>query len=85
MRQFTAILTFEHGLHGRPAAELMRLAQQFQSEITISDQGHSASAKGLIGLMSLCAQPGDPITVTADGPDEDQAISRLEQFFQTNT
>lgn len=84
MKQFTAVITVPHGLHGRPAAQLAQAAGAFQSEITIVKDGCSAQATRLFALMSLCTKAGDTVTVTAQGPDEDEAISAMEQFFHAN-
>lgn len=84
MRQFTATITTPNGIHGRPAVELVQAARGFQSEITITKEGRSAQATRLMALMTLCVKAGDTVTVTAQGPDEEAAISAMEQFFHTN-
>jgi phosphocarrier protein HPr len=66
------------GLHGRPAAQVVRTSARFTSRISIEVVGgRSADAKSLIGLLGLTIRPGSDITIVADGPDADDAIAAL--------
>ena len=65
------------GLHGRPAAQVVRTSSRFESRISIEAAGRNADAKSLIGLLGLTIRPGSEITIVADGPDSDDAIAAL--------
>ena len=59
-------------------------AKQFNSTITLECGGKKAAAKGLMGVMGLAVKKGNEVTITAEGDDEDAAISALETFFKAN-
>ena len=67
------------GLHARAAAQLVRLAGQFKSELTIrrDDTGVAANAQSILSVLHLAAPMGTPVTLTADGPDEQQAVAAI--------
>ena len=65
------------GLHARPAARFVQAASRFTSRIAIRHDGREADAKSLIALLGLTIRPSSEITLTADGPDADEALSAL--------
>lgn len=83
MRQFEYVITDPLGLHARPAGLLAQTARACKdAEITISRGDAAAKATQLMRLMSLGLQPGDRVTVTAEGPGEAAAIAAMEAFFR---
>ena len=64
------------GLHARPAGLVVKEAQRYRSEITLTNEKNSksASAKGLFALLGLEITQGDAVTLRADGPDEQAAL-----------
>ena len=65
------------GLHARPAAQLVKLASQYQSEVTISRDGMPINAKSIMGVMMLAAEQGCTINIAATGDDAEAAIEAL--------
>lgn len=84
MRAFNYIVTDPIGLHARPAGLLVKEVKKYDSLVTISKEGTSTDAKKLMMLMALGVKCGDEITVEVTGPDEDVAVSELEEFFKAN-
>lgn len=84
MKSITYTITDELGIHARPAGLLVKLAGGFQSKIIIAKDGKEADAKRIMSLMSLGAAKGAEITVTVDGPDEDEAAKAVEDFLKAN-
>ncbi len=84
MKRFMYTIKSPVGLHARHAGLLVREASRFQSEVIVSSGDRSASGKGVLSLMRLGVKQGDVITVTVDGPDEDEAAMRLKAFLWTN-
>ena len=84
MKQFTHDIQDPLGLHARPAAALVKACAAYQSAITISIPSGSADGKRLIAVMRLGAKPGIPLTVSCDGPDEEQAAAGLQAFLAEN-
>lgn len=66
-----------NGLHARPAAELVKVASRFQSEITMVRDDLEVNGKSIMGVMMLAAECGAELLVRADGPDADQAVSAI--------
>ena len=57
MYEKSVVITAENGLHTRPAAQFVKEAKEFQSEITVVSGGKSASAKSLFKLQTLGLEP----------------------------
>lgn len=69
----------ETGIHARPATMLVQTASKYESEITLEYDGKSVNLKSIMGVMSLGAGQGAEVTITADGPDESEAITAIEE------
>ncbi|MFN7458872.1 MAG: HPr family phosphocarrier protein [Gemmatimonas sp.] len=67
----------KHGLHARPAAEMVKAASKFKCDITISRDDIEVNGKSLILVMMLAAEYGATITLKATGPDADDALDAL--------
>ncbi|MBK4775496.1 HPr family phosphocarrier protein [Candidatus Pantoea edessiphila] len=70
-----------NGLHTRPAAQFVKQAKNFQSDITIISQGKSANAKSLFKLQTLGLSFGSVIILKAEGIDEQIAVEHLTNFI----
>ncbi|ASV32982.1 HPr family phosphocarrier protein [Candidatus Hamiltonella defensa] len=71
------VITAPHGLHTRPAAEFVKAAKKFSSEITITSKAKSASAKSLFKLQTLVLDQKTTITISAEGKDAQEAVEHL--------
>jgi phosphocarrier protein len=69
------------GLHTRPAAALVKLAAQFQSEFFIYKDGFEINGKSIIGVMTLAAEQGSTLQLKFDGSDEAQAAQAIVGLF----
>lgn len=67
----------KHGLHARPAAEMVKAASRYKSDITISREDLEVNGKSIMGVMMLAAECGATITLRATGPDAEDAIDAL--------
>jgi phosphotransferase system HPr (HPr) family protein len=65
------------GLHARPAAEFVRRAHAFRSEIWITTQAGRFSALSLLDVMRANLDCGAVATLEASGPDAEEAVERL--------
>ena len=74
-REVTIVNTL--GLHARAAARFVHLASSFTSQIRVSRGGRTMDGKSILGLLLLSAAKGAVIEISADGPDEQQAIEAL--------
>ena len=67
----------KNGLHARPAAEIVKRAAKYKSEITVCRDDLEVNGKSIMGVMMLAAEHGSSITLRAEGPDADQALDAL--------
>ena len=67
----------ERGLHARAAAKFTALAEQFESEITVSNGRESVNGRSIMGLLLLGAAKGTKVTVCAEGKDASPAMSAI--------
>jgi phosphotransferase system HPr (HPr) family protein len=65
------------GLHARPAARFVQIANRFTSRITIRQAEREADAKSLIALLGLTVRPGSVISIDAEGSDAIEAMAAL--------
>ena len=68
----------KHGLHARPAAEMVKAASRFQSDVTITRDDMEVNGKSIMGVMMLAAEFGATITLRASGPDAADAVDALQ-------
>lgn len=71
------------GLHARPAAEVVKTAARFQSEITLCRDDLEVNGKSIMGVMMLAAEHGSTITLRAQGPDEEEAVEALTSLIKS--
>lgn len=67
----------KRGLHARAAAKFVKLAGQFQAEVTVTKDGTSVSGRSIMGLMMLAASPGSDLELSAVGPDAWAALDAI--------
>ncbi len=71
------------GIHARPAAQFVRVAGRFQSDVTVEKDDESVDGKSIMGLMMLAVGCGAVIKVTADGPDEEETLQALQELVES--
>lgn len=84
MKEFQYTIKDEAGIHARPAGQLVKLAQQFESSITVEKDGKAVDCKRLFALMGLAAKQGESVLVRAEGPDELTAFQEIKTFVSEN-
>ena len=65
------------GLHARAAAKFVHTAGRFAARIRVGKAGRERDGKSIMGLLLLAAGRGSSITISADGPDEAEALDAL--------
>jgi phosphocarrier protein HPr len=65
------------GLHARAAARFVHTASSFSARIRVARGGRDMDGKSIMGLLLLAAARGSVITISAAGPDEEQALAAL--------
>ena len=77
MHEQSTVIQNRLGLHARPAAELVKVAARFTSDITLGKDGMWVNAKSIMGVMTLAAECGSTVTVRANGDDGAEAIAAI--------
>ncbi len=72
----------KYGLHARPVTLIVKLALTFTSRISFERGGTASDAKSVMGLLLLAAEQGAELTLTAEGPDAEEAVEALERLFK---
>ena len=67
----------ERGMHARASAKFVKLAAEFDAEISVSRDGQTVDARSIMGLMMLAAGPGSSVELKAEGPDAEAALQAL--------
>jgi len=75
----------EQGLHARPAALFVQIANKYESEIKVRKGKDEVNGKSIMGLMTLAAEKGSLIKLIVDGPDAKDAIQELESIITGKT
>ena len=71
------------GLHARPASAFVKIANKFESEVTVKKDGETVNGKSIMGLMTLAANEGSWLEIEVSGPDAEKAMKELERFLLT--
>ena len=77
MAELSVQIVNKNGLHARPAAEIVKAAARFQSEITLRRDDLEVNGKSIMGVMMLAAEYGATLQLQATGPDAEDALSAI--------
>ena len=72
------------GLEARPTALLVQVASQYESKIYVESESKRVNAKSIMGMMTLGLAAGEELVISAEGNDEQQAISDIEKYLRSN-
>lgn len=85
MAMVTKKLTVKNksGLHARPAALFVQIANKFDSRITVKrdDDNEEVNGKSIMGILMLGAEKGSVIVIAAEGDDAENAMTELEKII----
>ena len=81
MPERTVTIVNQVGLHARPAAQIVKLAAGFKSDITLARDELEVNAKSIMGVMMLAAERGAQLLLRAEGPDADAALDALARLI----
>ncbi len=79
------IIKNKSGLHARPAAIFVQIANKFDSEIIVKKGSQEVNGKSIMGILMLAARQGQTLVIKAKGPDADFAILELEKILTNGT
>ena len=70
------------GIHARPAASSVKVANPFDSELYLEKDYMRINGKSIMGIITLGATHQSTIIMTCEGPDEQQMAHAVEQLFE---
>ena len=72
------------GIHARPAAMFVRIANTFSGEVWVEKDGEQVNGKSIMGLMMLAAGKGSKLVVRAEGPaaEAERMLGELVDLFE---
>ncbi|HAZ09672.1 MAG: hypothetical protein A2047_03425 [Omnitrophica bacterium GWA2_41_15] len=71
----------EQGLHARPAAIFVQIANKYESDIAVKKGRQEVNGKSIMGLLTLAAEKGAKLHIKVNGPDAKEAIEELEKII----
>lgn len=72
----------EMGIHAKAASEIIKASTQFKSNIFLEYEGRLINAKSIVGLLAAAIPEGSVVKVSANGPDEMDAVKRLVTIIE---
>jgi phosphocarrier protein len=75
------IVKNKQGLHARPAALFVQIANKYDARITLRRGSEEVNGKSIMGILMLGAKKGSTIIVEADGHDAHLALVELEKVI----
>ncbi len=75
------VIANKTGLHARPAALFVQMANKYESDITIIKEDQEVNGKSIMGILMLAAEKGATITIIADGDDAEMAAEELAEIL----
>ena len=75
------VINNEQGLHARPAALFVQVANKFDSRITVKRDAEEVNGKSIMGILMLGAEKGSIIVTEAEGSDANLAVMELEKVI----
>jgi len=72
------------GLHARPAALFVQMANKFECEIIVIKDAQEVDGKSIMGILMLAAGQGSRIQIRAKGLDAKEALEELQQLLMSD-
>ncbi|MCR5237883.1 MAG: HPr family phosphocarrier protein [Lachnospiraceae bacterium] len=81
MKNCEVVVNIKEDRDARPIAFLVQTASQFESKIYIDCEEKHVNAKSIMGMMTLTLTNGTRAVISADGEDENEALTKIEEFL----
>ena len=75
------VVKMQQDFEARPIANLVQVANRYESKIYLEHGDSRVNAKSIMGMMSLALLNGEEILVDAEGADEAEAVAAIEEFL----
>ena len=74
----SVVVKMQQDFEARPIANLVQVANRYESKIYLEHGDSRVNAKSIMGMMSLALLNGEEILVDAEGADEAEAVAAIE-------
>jgi phosphocarrier protein HPr len=71
------------GLHARAAAQLVKVANRYKTEVSIECEGQTVNGKSIMGVLMLAAGKGMTVKIRCVGEEAEPCLGELEQLIVT--
>ena len=72
----------QRGLHARAAAKFVKIASNYDIQVTVSKDGQTVSGVSIMGLLTLAAMPGDKIELETTGAQAIEGLKALSKLIE---
>jgi phosphocarrier protein len=73
----------KRGLHARASAKFVQMVERFNAEVWVTRNGETVGGTSIMGLMMLAAGIGTSVTISAVGPQAQEAVDALTELMAT--
>ena len=80
----SVVVKMQQDFEARPIANLVQVANRYESKIYLEHGDSRVNAKSIMGMMSMGFTEGQEITVIADGKDEAAAVKEISEYLTAN-
>lgn len=72
------------GIHARPAGEIVAVAKQYTSFVTLWKNDTDYDLKKLLSFMGSGLKKNDTVVIRCEGPDEKECVKAVKEAFKNN-
>ncbi|MBL8957347.1 MAG: HPr family phosphocarrier protein [Myxococcaceae bacterium] len=65
------------GLHARAAAQLVKIANRYKCDVSLTCEGQTVNAKSIMGVLMLAAAQGMSVTLKCEGEGAKQCTDEI--------
>ena len=82
MHERILIVQNELGIHARPAAMIVRIANKYNADVNVAKEDEHVNGKSIMGIMMLAAGQNSKLRFTATGVDAEKVLQKIEELFK---
>ena len=77
----SVVVKMQQDFEARPIANLVQVANRYESKIYLEHGDSRVNAKSIMGMMSMALLNGEEVVIDAEGEDEEAAAAAIEEFL----
>ena len=80
--QRTLVVINKLGVHARPAAMIVRVANKYKADVIVEKDDEQVSGKSIMGIMMLAAGQGTELLFSATGEQAEELLDEMQALFK---